>query len=736
MLAETMRPKLKAGVYYIPLSDGVYLRGNSSHLMLKGKSLYPLVEHLIPLLDGNATIEELTSGLDSKRKDMITHLLEKLFASQLLTDANQSQIDAFPRQIGGTYAANLAFVESFQVSAVACFEHFCQRRLLLLGSGRGLISLVQASLRCGVKRISVIATPEDRASSHQDIHDFIASCDVSEQSVQLLDTLVWGNRVAMQNLIRGYDAVLHIADRPMIVRAQLLNRLCVEEQKAFIQAIIIEDRAWVGPLVCAEAEGCWECAWRRLQAHLANFSTQPSHYEFYDRLQAPVSHILAMPEMTMIANQLLFALFKSFTKTDSIGSTGHVSVLDLKTGLSKRHTFLPHPHCQACRHSAAPTADDFLEQIQKLQCQRPLDRDSFLERLTDAVIDPTFGLFTTRGGDDFAQVPLAVDQATLSDPMLQKKRLEILTVATVQRNVKDRAGRIAQEACTRYAADVVDHRRLFPLEAEQCNVSVLSADQESGASSTPGRHRMGIWALDLQTKRVCSVPVEQVFPALFQSDQGTCTGCDAPCAHDGSGPARGIASGMSWEEAICQALLDWCNYLTVEEVKNTRRAYAQVDLSSASLMPEGTYLYRLLRETVGQQLCIYDVTGSLGVPTFATCFGEQVLAYATHYDEAHALGIGFERALQRYQAEHCQQLEYVGVPAPALPSFLRASRLSVPRYGLPTAWPARQEWLLQRLRLNGFRVLVIPLDHDPALARILPFIVQILLSSRALKKGE
>ncbi len=378
MLAETMRPKLKAGVYYIPLPDGVYLRGNSSHLMLKGKSLYPLVEHLIPLLNGNATIEELTSGLDSKRKDMITHLLEKLFASQLLTDANQSQIDAF----------------------------------------------------------------------------------------------------------------------------------------------------------------------------------------------------------------------------------------------------------------------------------------------------------------------------------------------------------------------VVDHRRLFPLEAEQCNVSVLSADQESGASSTPGRHRMGIWALDLQTKRVCSVPVEQVFPALFQSDQGTCTGCDAPCAHDGSGPARGIASGMSWEEAICQALLDWCNYLTVEEVKNTRRAYAQVDLSSASLMPEGTYLYRLLRETVGQQLCIYDVTGSLGVPTFATCFGEQVLAYATHYDEAHALGIGFERALQRYQAEHCQQLECVGVPAPALPSFLRASRLSVPRYGLPTAWPARQEWLLQRLRLNGFRVLVIPLDHDPVLARILPFIVQILLSSRALKKGE
>lgn len=740
MLAVTMRPKLKTGVYSIPVPEGVYLRGNSGHLMLKGQSLYTLLDHLIPFLNGNATIEELTNGLDIKRKGMVTHLLEKLFAHQFLTDAAQDQVDTLPQRVREIYAANLAFIESFQAPVAACFEDFCQKRLLLLGSGRGLTSLVQASLRCGVRRISVVVAPEDEASSgsHQDVSDSIADCDASEQTVQLMDALAWGNQAEVRNLIQGYDAVLHIADRPMVARAQLLNRLCVEEQKTFLQAIIIGDQARIGPLVCAEAEGCWECAWRRLQANLINSSAQLSLYAFHDQPQAPVSRFLVTPEMTMIANRLIFALFKYFTQTGSTEATGYVSILDLETGLSESHAFLPHPHCQACQHPVAPTAADFLKQIQQLQRQRPLDRDSFLERLTGAVVDPRLGLFTTLEGDNFIQMPLAIAQARLSDPMLQKKHPEILTVATVQRDAKDIELYIAQKACMRYAANVVDYRRLFSLDVEhRCNFSAFSADQGSGVSSMPGQHKMGIWALDLQTQYVCPVPAEQVFPAFFQQDQGTSTEWSGtPDTRRGSEPGRGIASGLSWEEAICQALLDWCNYLTVEEVKDAQQTYAQVDLTSVSLTPDGKYLYRLLREAVGQQLCVYDVTGSLRVPTFATCFGDKVVAYSTHCDEAHALGIGFERALHQDQAVYCKQLEYTDVPAPDLPSFLRASRFSVPHYGLPATWPAQREWLLQRLQIGGFRVLAVPLDHDPALARILPFIVRVLLSKVALERGE
>src|SRR5258708_4598924 len=357
MLAQNIRPKFKTDIYSIPVPDGVYLRGNNSRLMLKGKSLCPLLEHLIPHLNGNATLEELTRGLDTERKRMVTNLIEKLFAHQFLKDISQDRPHTLLPEELGTYASNLAFIESFQTSAAYRFECFRNKQLLIIGSGLGFTSLVQASLQCGVRQINAIVTPEGEmgSSSRQDILDLFASCD-SEQTVQLINAPRWDNEAEVRNTIQVYDAVLHISEQPMLARAQLLNRLCVEEQKTFIQAILVGDHAWIGPLVCSESEGCWECAWRRLQANRTNLLEKLSHYEFHDQLQASNSRFLALPKMTMIANRLIFALFKYFTQTGSPETKSQLSVLHLETGLSENHAFLPHPHCQVCQHPVAPTA--------------------------------------------------------------------------------------------------------------------------------------------------------------------------------------------------------------------------------------------------------------------------------------------------------------------------------------------------------------------------------------------
>src|SRR2546422_10673390 len=92
ILAQNMRPKFNADTCYIPVSDGVYLRSNNSRLMLKGKSLYRLLEHLVPHLNGNSTLEEITGGLDTDRKRMVTNLIEKLFVHHFLKDTSQDQL--------------------------------------------------------------------------------------------------------------------------------------------------------------------------------------------------------------------------------------------------------------------------------------------------------------------------------------------------------------------------------------------------------------------------------------------------------------------------------------------------------------------------------------------------------------------------------------------------------------------------------------------------------------------
>lgn len=717
MIAQSMRPKWKADTYYIPMSDGIYLRGNNSRLVLKGKSLYPLLKHLVPNLNGNITLEEITGGLDADRKRMVTNLLEKLFTHQFLQDTSQEH----PHTLGPleleTYASDIAFIEAFQTSAAYRFERFRNKHLLLIGSGLSLTSLVQAGIQCGVRKISVIVTPEDGADAdfRQNIRDLLANT-ASEEDTHLIDTPSWNNEAEVRDTIQAYDAILHVAEHPMLARAQLLNRLCIEQQKTCIQAILVDDHAWIGPLVCPETGGCWECAWRRLQANLADLSDRLSLYKFHDQLLASRSRSLSAPGATIIANRLIFELFHYFTQTSPTETAGKLVALDLATLLSESHAFLPHPHCLASQHPVAPTASQFLEQVQRLQHQEPVDPDMFLANLA-ACVDERLGLFTALDTSNFVQAPLAVYNVDLSNPMLKERQVEPLSVTAVSTDTRGAGMRAAQKACEHYAAELVDQRRLLPLEAVQRHsYPAISTDQLLGISSLPAAGEMWTWALDLQTQQASLVPAAHVFSSPGQQERGT-------------------ASGGIWEEAICQALLDWCNYLTVEQLQNTHQAYLQVDLDRTPLTPEGLHLYHLLK-AAGRQITVYDVTGPLQVPTFATCVGEKVVAYSTHCDGVRALSMGLEQALQQCQSEQFQQLDYAVAPVVDLPVNLRSDQLFVPRSTLPEAWPARQQWLLQQLQASGLRAFAIPLDHDPALARVLPCIVRVLLSRRGVEEGR
>ena len=92
--------------------------------------------------------------------------------------------------------------------------------------------------------------------------------------------------------------------------------------------------------------------------------------------------------------------------------------------------------------------------------------------------------------------------------------------------------------------------------------------------------------------------------------------------------------------------------------------------------------------------------------------------------------------MQQYQSEQFQQSEYAVVPVSDIPATLRSDQMYVPRYTLPEAWSARLEWLLQKLQANSLRPLVIPLNHDPALMQVLPYIVRVLLIKAEGKHGE
>jgi bacteriocin biosynthesis cyclodehydratase domain-containing protein len=684
-----MRPKFNTGISYIPVPEGVYLRGNDGHLLLRGSSLYPLLERLVPLLNGDTTLEELTRELDSRRRRMLIQLIEKLLAHRFVQDVSQEPLAPGVHTMD---ASNLAFLASLQTSPATHLARMQNLRLLVPGGGPAFTSLIQASLQCGVRQLCVlIPAEEEGAVGQQEVLRMVARRHSCGQSVRFVASPAWDDEAEVRACLQDCDAVLHIADGPQLARVQLLNRLCIAEQKTCLQAVIVGEQAWTGPLVCAQAEGCWECAWRRLQANqerTARCAGSP-----------PVgSPCLDSPQLTMLANRLVLALFHSSTETGQVRAGETVSVLHLATGLSESHAFLPHPACQACQHAAPPEALDFQEHIRHLEHLPPVDRDSLWQRFTVAVVDPRFGLFTFQEGETFVQAPLTISTATLCAPTLAQGRPEVCTVAAVSRETEDARVQVAGDACARYAASLVDRRRLFALDRETLSPACSGAQREE-------QQVLGTWALDLQMQQACPVPATQAFPALDPQEQGG---------------MRGVAWGMSWDEAVCRALLDHCNDLTVQRVKQARQSYARVALARLALPASGRHLVSLLHLTVGEELLLYDVTGSLGVPTVATCVGERVVAYTTACNEVEASDLGLLRALEQFQTG-------ARAPVPALPLALRGSQRSVARCALPETWEARRVWLVQRLQTHGFRMLAVPLDHDRALARILPWIVRVLL---------
>jgi putative thiazole-containing bacteriocin maturation protein len=724
-----MQPKLNADTFYIPTADGVYFRNHHGSLKIKGTSIYRWVESLVPYLDGTHSLTDLIQGLDTQKQAMVTRLLETLLTHQFLRDTSADLPHTLSQSELETYAAELAFIESFQDSPAARFERFRRMRVVAIGSGLTLTALVHAMLKGGLRHLTLLITDECETarSRHQEYLDRFGQRD-PQQTLQELDPLSWADERQVQTAIEPFEMIIHISDRPMLARAQQLTRLCFAQQKPLLQAVVVKDEAWIGPLVCPPASGCWECAWRRLLSNLNDLRTSLASYAFADHPEASSSPFLAFTTAALIANMVSFEAFKYATEAGPLETPQHLIELDLQTLTRQRHAFLPHPLCQACQQPFAPGEEHFLETMRQLEQAEPLDPDLFSRRAAPC-IERRLGLIQALDEDDFEQLPLNMCQALVSNPLLLESPAPFFQTIGTGIGFALTRRRTMQQALELYASCLVDTRRL-PAFEERPDASLTLA-RDLFPPGEPAEPETGwSWAVDLHSQQATLVPASLVYPALL--------GC-APTPQQ----RRGVASGMSWAEAVCRALLALCADLTVADIARATTPFPQVDLASVELDPQ-TSRQRSALSALKEIVEVYDVTGPLQVPTFALCVQGRTVTYSTHLDVALALREGLEAVLGQRQAFSQRQdpvltsqegfaavQEHLALAFPAVPELpraLRGERVCVPHTVGREDWPSRQRWLQQRLHQQGWKALAVPLNHDPACTHILPFLVRVLLA--------
>lgn len=177
----------------------------------------------------------------------------------------------------------------------------------------------------------------------------------------------------------------------------------------------------------------------------------------------------------------------------------------------------------------------------------------------------------------------------------------------------------------------------------------------------------------------------------------------------------GVAAGYTWAEAVSAGLLDACARLPASHTGPPRR----IDPHAAGPDAEALAYLRMI-DILGVPLGVYDVTGHLKVPTLAFGTGERTVAVVSAPRAADALPAGLRAVVLDEQARR------TGRPECAPSAVPRLDLAGAPDAEPPA--PCTEGDLIAALLAAGHDPLVVPLDHDPEVHRIVPYIARVVMA--------
>lgn len=684
-----MRLRLRLDAYPAAVDGGVAILTATGWVRFTGASVGRWIDALAPHLDGRHTLAGLTKSLAPPQREQVERLIAALRASGVVREVGEEVAADLTAAERREYAPEIAFLDHFRDSAAAAFTRYRRQRALVLGNGELLAALARATVISGVRWVRVVEVGGDEA-----VTAALATRDPAQQLV--CDRRPELSEEAAVGLTGGADLVLHGFDWQDRDRATRLGRACARTGVPVIQVAILDGEAWVTPLGNDTSRGRdLPEPWTALRYRLT-LSSDPPGAQPLERAVAAV-----------LANQAVQRVFTTLTGAAAPDALRPCRI-DLQTGASRHHTFVPHPYAAP----AVPTSEtEFQNRIAALW-DGPACAEEEFSRLATQCADERLGVISL-DEHGWAQRPLHVTAARVRMPVAPQSGLGYTVTATGFTYQAARCG-AALRGLAAAASLLVDPRRLVGLDARPLFPS--GGDPEAllrSLRSDPDRGAATWGALLDQPGDARLVPAADAFPLL------------APGPLSARPPA-GVAGGYDWREAVTRGLLAHCRGLTEAEANRGDATYQSVDLAAVELDATGVRCRELLAR-LGELPDTYDITGSLGVPTVACYLAGAPIASGTGMTAASAVSDGLLRVVRAVQARVHRQPGYAPAPGPAMAAERRGRR----RSPLVEAPLLDTTALAARLRAAGRTPVAVPLDHDPGLARIAPYLVNVLLLDRS-----
>ncbi|MFE3320097.1 YcaO-like family protein [Nocardia sp. NPDC059195] len=370
----------------------------------------------------------------------------------------------------------------------------------------------------------------------------------------------------------------------------------------------------------------------------------------------------AEPAETVLANHVT-QLLLHYDRTDR--HPVQLTRFDAPDLAFSTHRCVPAPLSAPAR---VESEGEFDRRFRALIGAEPRSAEQF-SRAAAVLTDGYIGVFDKVEEADLVQSPLRVAQTTVTLPGRRQRVCGVSIDAAQARYAA------ATEAIRCYSSLVVDSRRLV-------------------------RGSM-VRAFDLVTER----PTLLRATLAFASADGT----------DRYRAPTGLGAALDLTDAIDAGLIDHCRRRTVTESRTATHPFPRID--PADSRDDVVGYCRTMLVAIGCQVEVFDVTGSLGVPTYAVLLDGATVAYGCGTDNDAALRDGMLAALAAWQSRHAGQSEYAPATVAELPGGVRGDAEP-----MADRDPLQRRNLVDALMIGGYTVVAAMLDHDSQVHDVLPVV--------------
>ncbi|KQL46400.1 bacteriocin maturation protein [Brevibacillus choshinensis] len=398
-LASSMRLKVKRDTFFLPDPEGsVYFRNNVGSFRMEGSMIDQWVEQLLPMFNGEHTLEELTDGLPDEYRDQVFDIARSLYQNGFVQDVSQDRPHHLPEKVLDQYGPQIEFLSNLADSGAYRFMGYRQSKVVAVGSGSFFVSLVASLLDSGLPKFHMLIT-DAAPTNRQRIEELAAHARKMDPEVAIEElAMPQKNGSFWREAVQPFDAILYVSQTGDIEELRLLQTICKEEGKMLLPAVMLEQVGLAGPLVDPNSEGCWESAWRRIHQTALGKEQQVQ----------PFSATAA----AMLANVVVFEWFKAVAAVTESELRNRIFLLNGETLEGSWHSFTPHPFVTG--QTQGKWIEDFEQQLDLTATkQEASGLISYFSTLTSA----TTGIFHRLDEEDLIQLPLAQCLIQVPDPL-------------------------------------------------------------------------------------------------------------------------------------------------------------------------------------------------------------------------------------------------------------------------------------------------------------------------------